>query len=146
MLLDRFEALARAEIKRGRSAVFLLGPDEAAWLPALRASVPGARFPLQEGGDALGDPSPLLTIALAQRLAAGVANDSGTGHLIAAAGCPLVSLFGPTRAEKFAPAARRLEIIAAQDFGAAEMAAIPFDAVGAALQRLLDAESGPNAG
>ncbi len=139
--LDRFEALARAAIERGRSAVFLLGPDEAAWFPALRASMPAARFPLQEGGAAVGDPSPLLTIALAQRLTASVANDSGTGHLIAAAGCPLVSLFGPTRAEKFAPAARRLEIVAAQDFGASEMTAIPFDAVGAALERLLG--SGP---
>jgi ADP-heptose:LPS heptosyltransferase len=137
--LDRFEALARAEIERGRSAVFLLGPDEAEFLPALREAVPGARFPLQEGGAAAAAPSPLLTIALAQRLAAGVANDSGTGHLIAAAGCPLVSLFGPTRAEKFAPAARRLEIVAAQEFGATEMGAIPLAAVGAALERLLGA-------
>jgi ADP-heptose:LPS heptosyltransferase len=143
--LDRFEALARTVMERGRTAVFLLGPDEAEWLPALRAAVPGARFPLQEGDGAAAAPSPLLTIALAQRLAAGVANDSGTGHLIAAAGSPLVSLFGPTRAEKFAPAARRLEIVAAQEFGATEMAAIPLAAVAAALERLLSAESGPNA-
>jgi ADP-heptose:LPS heptosyltransferase len=135
--LDRFEALARAEIERGRAAVFLLGPDEAEWLPALRDAVPGARFPLQEGGAAVGDPSPLLTIALAQRLAAGVANDSGTGHLIAAAGCPLVSLFGPTRAEKFAPAARRLELVEARSFGGDAMDAIPLAAVNAALERIV---------
>jgi len=132
--LDRFEALARAEIERGHAAAFLLGPDEADWLPALRQAVPGARFPLQEGG---GAPSPLLTIAVAQRLAVGVANDSGTGHLIAAAGCPLVSLFGPTRAAKFAPAARRLEIVAARDFGGDAMDAIPLHAVDEALGRLL---------
>jgi ADP-heptose:LPS heptosyltransferase len=96
--------------------------------------VPGARFPLQEGG---GAPSPLLTIAVAQRLVGGVANDSGTGHLIAAAGCPLVSLFGPTRAAKFAPAARRLEIVAAQEFGGDAMDAIPLHAVDEALGRLL---------
>jgi len=132
--LNRFEALARAEIERGRAAAFLLGPDEAGWHMGLREAVPRARFPLQEDS---GPPSPLLTIAVAQRLAGAVANDSGTGHLIAAAGCPLVSLFGPTRAEKFAPAARRLEIVAAQDFGADAMEAIPLDAVGAALERIV---------
>ena len=56
--------------------------------------MPTARFPLQDakrrdGGAA----SPLLTIALGQRLAAAVANDSGAGHLLAASGCPIVSLF-----------------------------------------------------
>ncbi len=135
----RFEALAQAQIAAGRSAVFLLGPEEAAWLAVLREAVPAAHFPLQAVG---ADGSPLLTIALAQRLAAAVANDSGAGHLIAASGCPLVSLFGPTRAEKFAPAARRLEIIAAQDFGATEMAGIPLAAVGTALERLLHDEAG----
>ncbi len=134
--LERFEALAHAEIAGGRSPVFVLGPDEAAWGTPLRAAVPTALFPLQ-AAEAGANPSPLLTIALAQRLAAAVANDSGTGHLIAASGCPLVSLFGPTRAAKFAPAARRLEIVEAQSFGAAEMTAIPLEAVSTALAAVL---------
>jgi ADP-heptose:LPS heptosyltransferase len=139
--LERFAALARGQIAAGRAAVFLLGPDEESWLPALRDAVPAAHFPLQaEAGAA----SPLLTIALAQRLAAAIANDSGTGHLVAASGCPLVSLFGPTRAAKFAPASRRLEIVAAQDFGADAMAAIPLEAVGAAVERLLAADYIPS--
>jgi ADP-heptose:LPS heptosyltransferase len=131
---ERFVALAQGQRAAGRVAVFLLGPDEAGWRGELGAAVPQARFPLQEPGV---DPSPLLTLALAQRLDAAVANDSGAGHLLAAAGCPLVSLFGPTRAEKFAPAARRLELVDAHDFGAAEMNAIPLDAVETALERLL---------
>jgi ADP-heptose:LPS heptosyltransferase len=137
---ERFVALAERQIAAGRVPVFLLGPDEAGWIGALREAVPGARFPLQAAteDDAA---SPLLTIAVAQRLAAAAANDSGTGHLIAAAGCPLVSLFGPTRAEKFAPAARRLEIVAAQDFGASAMDAIPLDAVATALARILASEA-----
>ena len=134
--LDRFLALACAQHAAGRAPVFLLGPDETAWLPAIRAAVPGARFPLQEAAAGV-DPSPLLTIALAGKLAAAVANDSGTGHLVAASGCPMVSLFGPTRAAKFAPCASRLEIVAAQSFGGDEMAAIPESAVAAALGRLL---------
>jgi ADP-heptose:LPS heptosyltransferase len=134
---ERFIALAKRQIAAGRAAVFLLGPDETGWLGELREAVPGALFPLQQAEPDSDAASPLLTLAVAQRLAAAIANDSGTGHLIAASGCPLVSLFGPTRADKFAPAARRLEIVDAQHFGASEMDAIPLDAVAAALERLL---------
>jgi ADP-heptose:LPS heptosyltransferase len=137
---ERFVALAQGQIAAGRAAVFLLGPDEAGWHGALREAVPGALFPLQQAEPAADAASPLLTLAVAQRLAAAIANDSGTGHLIAASGCPLVSLFGPTRAEKFAPAARRLAIVEAQHFGASEMAAIPLDAVAASLERVLASE------
>jgi ADP-heptose:LPS heptosyltransferase len=135
---ERFVALAGAQIAAGRIPVFLLGPDEAGWHDALREAVPGALFPLQQTAPEAEAASPLLTLAVAQRLAAAVANDSGAGHLIAAAGCPLVSLFGPTRAEKFAPAARRLAIVEAQHFGASAMGAIPLDAVAAALERILE--------
>ena len=54
-----------------------------------------------------------------------------------------MSLFGPTRAEKFAPAARRLEIVEAQHFGATAMAAIPLEVVSAALERILASGSVP---
>ena len=134
--LERFLALAQEQLDAGRMPVFLLGPDEADWLGAIRAVLPQARFPLQQAA-ASGAPSPLLTIALAQRLAVAVANDSGTGHLIAAGGCAMVSLFGPTRAAKFAPCAARLEIVEAGAFGAAAMEAIPLAAVTAAIERLL---------
>jgi ADP-heptose:LPS heptosyltransferase len=133
--LDRFVALARVQQEHGRVPVFLLGPAEGELLAELRQAVPEARFPLQEAAAA--EPSPLLTMALGQRLAVAVANDSGTGHLLAAAGCAIVSLFGPTRPQKFAPAARRLAVIDARDFGAPEMASIPVEAVAAAVERLL---------
>lgn len=80
---------------------------------------------------------PLYTLAIGQRVAAAVANDSGTGHLLAASGCAMVSLFGPSTAAKFAPAARHLEIIEAQRFGGSEMAAIPLAAVSDAVERAL---------
>jgi ADP-heptose:LPS heptosyltransferase len=134
--LDRFLALAGREAARGRVPVFLLGPAEAEWAPTIRAALPTALLPLQEGAA-----SPLFTIAVARRLAAAVANDSGTGHLVAAAGRPMVSLFGPTPPEKFAPAAPILQIVRAQDFGAEAMEMIPTEAVAAALDRLLAATS-----
>jgi len=137
---ERFVALAQAEHLAGRTAAMLLGPGEREWHAELRALLPYARFPLQdERIDPAVATTPLYTIALGERLAAAVANDSGAGHLLAASGCPLVSLFGPTSADKFAPAARRLEIIAAQRFGGEAMEAIPLTAVQDAVERMVEA-------
>lgn len=112
--------------------VFVLGPDEGDLVEACR-SVPGALLPLQDAA-ARGIPAgPALTIALAQRMAAAVASDSGGGHMLAAGECAMVSLFGPTDPAKFAPAARDLVVLRAQDFGAPGMQAIPSQAVRAAL-------------
>jgi ADP-heptose:LPS heptosyltransferase len=131
--IEAFTALARRQADAGRVPVFILGPAESEWLAQLRSSVPSARFPLQDAASA----DPLLTVALAGRMAAAVANDSGGGHLVAAGGVPLVSLFGPTSPAKFAPLATRLKIIRAQDFGGDAMAAIPVDAVAAAIDDLV---------
>ena len=82
-----------------------------------------------------------FTIATAARLKAAVANDSGAGHMIAAADVPLISLFGPTPPAKFAPATPALTIITAQAFGGDGMAAIPLDAVHDALEKTLVGEA-----
>jgi ADP-heptose:LPS heptosyltransferase len=128
---ERYLALARD--MTGVVPVFILGPDERDWIDACR-SVPGAVLPLQDAAERGITPSPILTIALAQRLTASVANDSGGGHMLAAGDGALVSLFGPTDPAKFAPAARKLTVLRAQDFGGTSMDAIPPDAVRAALQ------------
>jgi ADP-heptose:LPS heptosyltransferase len=134
--LDRFIALARLQRETGHQPVFLLGPQEQEWLPGLREALPQAQFPLQAPGV---EPDPLLSMALATRLAAAVANDSGVGHILAAGGAPLVSLFGPTSPDKFAPCAAVSTIITAQEFGSEAMDAIPVAVVAAALDRLLTA-------
>jgi ADP-heptose:LPS heptosyltransferase len=130
---ERHLALALALLARGQRPVLILGPDEHPRHAALAAALPEACFPLQEAR-ALGNPAaPPLTIALAARCAAGVAGDCGGGHMLAAASIPLVSLFGPTDPAKFAPWTERLAILRAQEFGGDDMAAIPVDAVLAAL-------------
>lgn len=135
--LDRFLALARLQAARGRQPVFLLGPQEAAWRDRIAAAVPGALFP--EGHPAFsGTPAgPLRAVAVAARCAAGVANDAGPGHMIAASGVPLLSLFGPTSPAKFRPVAARSAVVRAQDHGGREMTAIPVEAAAAALETLL---------
>ncbi|CCG41332.1 glycosyltransferase family 9 protein [Magnetospirillum molischianum] len=132
--LDRYLAVAAEMANEGMVPVILLGPAESDdWAGSIRAALPAARLPLQETDR----PTPMLTIALGRRLAAAVANDSGTGHMLAAADIPLLSLFGPTPADKFAPVTAKPFVLQAQDFGAAAMEAIPVVAVTQALRRAL---------
>jgi ADP-heptose:LPS heptosyltransferase len=117
--------------------VLILGPAEIAWHGELAAALPTARFPNQDATAAGIATSPLLTLALAQRLVAAVANDGGGGHILAESGVPLVSLWGPTAVAKAYPMARRLKLVTAQQFGGDAMTLIPVDAVEAALETLL---------
>jgi len=134
-----FIALAREQLEQGRVPVFFLGPGEREWLADIRAAVPGARFPEWEGPEweEKGPTGPIFAIALAERLAAAVANDSGTGHMLAAGGVPLVSLFSKHDPAKYAPRARRLIIVDSKSFGGTDPARIPVDAVSRALAELL---------
>ena len=135
--LERFVEVARHHAASGGVAVFFVGPAEGDWLAELRAAVPEALFPLQDKdlwGDAF---SPLITVALGQRLAAALCNDSGVGHMLAAADIPLLTLFGPTDVEKFRPAISRGAVLSAQSFGDAAMTAIPTDAVVSELEALM---------
>jgi ADP-heptose:LPS heptosyltransferase len=128
--LERFVELARIQEALGRTPALFLGPKESDWVAPLKDALPNAAFPLQvdEGSERHGF-SPLLTIALARHLVAAVANDSGTAHMLAIGGAPLVALYGTTVPEKFMPMAERLTVIRAADFGGSEMRDIPLDAV-----------------
>ena len=138
--LEAFVALARRQAERGRVPVFLVGPAERDLYAALRDRVPQALFPEQEN-DASAAPAavrgPSLVAALGVRVSAAVANCSGAGHLLAAGGAPMVSLYGPTRPEKYAPFSRALVCLKAQDFGSDRAEAIPLDVVAAAVERQL---------
>lgn len=138
--LERFVALAQALQGSGCVPVFFIGPQERDWLAALRSGVPQALFP-QDPADAAAA-SLEFAIALGRRLAAAVANDSGVGHLMAAIGTPLVSLFGPSDARRWAPFGEHRVVVRAQDFGGDAMTAIPLAAVVDALDRLLEPAKG----
>lgn len=133
--LANFIALANGLAGAGATPVFILGPAETDWIEPCRA-VAGARLALQDAAARGVAVTPVLTIALARRLQAAVANDSGAGHMLAAGDAPLVSLFGPTSPEKFAPLCPRLSVLRAQDFGGEAMVRIPVDAVKRALNTL----------
>jgi ADP-heptose:LPS heptosyltransferase len=115
--------------------VFLVGPEEKQWVAPLRKAVPQALFPEQVSAAPDSAHGPCLVAALGERLSAAVANSSGQGDLLAAGGAPLVSLYGPTRPEKYGPFARSLICLKAQDYGSDRIDAIPLDAVSAAVDR-----------
>jgi ADP-heptose:LPS heptosyltransferase len=135
--LERYTAVANALVAQGHVPVFILGPFEQRWLDELRASVPQALFP---------DIDPIdRTLAVIARLSLVVANDSGMGHMTAALGVPLVSLFGPTEAERWRPFGGDVRVIRAQDFGRRAMDAIPVDAVLALVrERLTEIDAAKN--
>jgi len=136
--LDNFISLAQGQVGKGRVPVFLLGPMEDGWLEPIRTAVPEALFPLQDDGvQAAHGFSPMLTIAISKRFQAAVSNDSGTGHMFAVGGKPVVILYGVTAPKKFQPMTEALTILRAQDFGGPEMHNIPVDAVEAALDGAL---------
>jgi ADP-heptose:LPS heptosyltransferase len=136
--LERFAEVGARLAQEGFTPVYLLGPQEPEWKETLAKAVPAALFPLQEPtvAERFGY-SPLLTIALGERLTAALANDSGVGHMLALSGTGLVSLFGPTSPAKFAPVSKSLTIVTAQSFGGREMELIPTEAVLTALRAAL---------
>jgi ADP-heptose:LPS heptosyltransferase len=135
--LERFASLAMQQSDLGRTPVIFLSGGEAGWESHFQ-HIPNVRFPLAENDpQASGVPSdPALTAALAERLHAAVANCSGTGHMLALGGAPLVSLFGPSSAVKFHPLARKSAHLKPAD-GGKDISAIPLDDVLAALEKTL---------
>jgi ADP-heptose:LPS heptosyltransferase len=135
-----FITLARLLVEREVVPVFLIGPQERSLVSELREAVPAARIPEAHPPDPhLGIGQLEFGIAVCRRLAAAVANDSGIGHLLGSIGTPLVSLFGPTDASRWAPLTSHGITVRAQDFGSLTMETIPVDAVFAAVERLLAA-------
>lgn len=139
----KFEKVAKSQAARGHVPVFLLGPQELDWYNELSSAVPEAKFPLQDHG-AWGSTQLTIdhTFAVAKCLDVAVANDSGVGNMLGAMDCKLVSLFGPTSAEKLAPRVTRGTVIRAQDFGnTTSMGAITWESVDKALDTLLTAKN-----
>lgn len=123
---ENFLAVAKEQVAKGRIPVFFAGPEEAAKVPAWLAAVPEALFPEYDRTDSRPElKGPLLVMALAARLSAALANDSGTGHMLATGGAPLVSLFSKHDPEKYAPSALKLEIVDAKDYGGKDPELIP---------------------
>ncbi len=134
--LKNYIKLASLLHNRGLLPVMIIGPQEQKMYDAIKQQVPYAIFPLQD--KMVGDISPLLTIALGARMKVAVSNDCGAGHMLAASQVNLISLFGPTSAEKFAPDISNGRIIDANKFGSSNIDIIPVEYVCNAIIEMID--------
>ncbi|MCZ6721715.1 MAG: glycosyltransferase family 9 protein [Alphaproteobacteria bacterium] len=90
----------------GARIVLLGGAGERESVKPLLATIPGDRRIDLMGGTDL-----LTAYAVLKRADFYVGNDSGLMHLAAAAGCPTLGLFGPSREEHYAPWGERTAVV-----------------------------------
>ncbi len=124
--MARFCQVAQALQADGLAPVFFLGPMEQASAAQIEAAAPGA---VVLTGQGMAGRDLDLLIAQGQRLTLLLANDNGVGHLLGAAGVPVVSLFGPTDPARWRPVTPQGHILRAADFGGDDVASIPVGAV-----------------
>ncbi|MEI8295300.1 MAG: glycosyltransferase family 9 protein [Alphaproteobacteria bacterium] len=132
--LENYIEVGKLFGSQGLIPTFILGPREIRWQEEIAKQIPTALFPLQQTTET----SPLLTMALARRMAAIVANDSGVGHLLAIGNQPILTLFGPTSAERYAPQTPYGKVLTSHKVGnGRSIATIPVFQVTQALSQML---------
>ena len=127
-----YRGLAAKDLAGARVAVFAgPGAQEREAAAAVLAALPDAI-------DLVGRLSLPQAAACLARCRLFVGNDSGLMHLAAAAGTPTLGLFGPSRADEYAPAGRCAGVAVADGpVGAAVMSDLPVSVALAAARALL---------
>ena len=135
--LNNFIEIAKYLYQKELLPIFFLGPKEVKDYRSLKKELPFALFPLQENN--IKKASPLHTLAFAKKCSFGISNDTGCGHLLSVANIPLISLFGPTNEEKFAPFNYKGgKVLSAKNYGSSSnMEDIPINAVINSIEEIL---------
>ena len=100
----KFTALANKILSKNKIPVFFIEKNRVDLIEKIKSQVPAAIFP--EINSKLACPALVIEkikSALASRLETAVSIDNGVMHMMALANIPMIVLFGPTNAEKFAP-------------------------------------------
>lgn len=132
-------ALARFASEAGFQPVVFSGPAERHEVGALLEAAPGTILaPARFDGEATDRFRLEFAAAAARRMTVAVSPDTGLGHLLGISRVPLVSLFGPTDPQRWAPYAARSAILQAPlQNGSRDMRRIAPDAVMRAALSLL---------
>ena len=138
--LDFYVQIAKLLSKHRIVPTFFLGPMEKKIKAELKKRVPESIFP-EDDYSKEHSASPLLTIALAQKMSFSLVNDSGGGHLVAAGGRKTITLFNDRRGFKFRSPFCEQVAINGLDFGVRKVRDIPYEpvllAVNSAIQSLI---------
>ena len=95
----KFISLANKTLIKNKIPVFFIEKNQEQVINKIKNQVPSALFP--EVNSELSCPA--LVTALASRLNTAVSIDNGIMHMMSLANIPMIVLFGPTNANKFAP-------------------------------------------
>jgi len=97
--LDKVIKLSQELAKNNKIPVFFIEKKYQELKSKIKNSVPSALFPEHETSL----DSPALVTCLGTRLELAITIDNGIMHMLSLSKVPIISLFGPTDAEKFAP-------------------------------------------
>ena len=95
----KFTSLANKILSKNKVPVFFIEKNNIDLIEKIKNQVPSAIFPELKSDLSC----PALVTALASRLNTAVSIDNGIMHMISLANIPMIVLFGPTNANKFAP-------------------------------------------
>ena len=93
--LENFIEMANYLLHKKFVPIFILGPKEKNLKHRLLKAFDKSKIFVSN--------DPIKTIEFSADAKLGISNDTGCGHLIANAGIPLITIFGPTNSEKFRP-------------------------------------------
>jgi len=97
--LDNIIKISNKLIENKKIPVFLIKKNEEELKNKIESLVPGSVFPEYESNLS----SPALVTCIGKRLDFAITIDNGIMHMLSLAKVPMISLFGPTDSEKFAP-------------------------------------------
>jgi len=104
---EKFISLANEISKKDKIPVFFIEKKKIDIINKIKKKVPSAMFP--EFNSSL--VCPALVTALANRLELAISIDNGVMHMIGLTKIPMIILFGPTNAKKFAPPYKKIKIL-----------------------------------
>ena len=97
--LDKIIKISEQLVKNNKIPVFLIEKKYSELKNKIKNSIPSALFPEHESNLN----SPALVTCLGKRLDLAITIDNGIMHMLSLSNVPMISLFGPTDSEKFAP-------------------------------------------
>jgi len=105
--LNKIIKLSEEFSKKNKVPVFLIEKKYQELKNKIKSSIPSALFPEHETSL----DCPALVTCLGSRLELAITIDNGIMHMLSLSKVPIISLFGPTNAEKFAPRYKNSKIL-----------------------------------
>ena len=105
--LDKVIKISQEFVKNNKIPVFLVEKKYQELKSKIKNSIPSALFPEHETSL----DSPALVTCLGARLDLAITIDNGIMHMLSLSKVPIISLFGPTDAEKFAPQYKNSKVL-----------------------------------